>query len=74
MLLLMSFFRGGKSPISFAACSPADWIILTFFIALMAIIVVISVKMVASEQALKEKYGRVNLSESDLIFKGSVLR
>ena len=38
------------------------------------IIIVVSVKNVASEQALKEEFGSVNLVPSDLRFKGKTLR
>lgn len=40
----------------------------------MLAVVYVSTKLVASEQALKEKYGNVNLAKSDLIFRGKVLR
>jgi uncharacterized membrane protein YfcA len=45
-----------------------------FFFVYMFACVVAAVKVTASDQALKEKYGGLNLSESDLIFRGSVLR
>merc|ERR1712166_1494187 len=41
---------------------------------LMGIGVTIAVKNVAWEQTLKEKYGKANLVDSDLVFKGETLR
>lgn len=70
----MSFLRGGKSEISFQKCGIADWTAVFCFSMLMIAIVTCSCKLVAKEQALKEKYGNINLVDSDLKFKGSVLR
>lgn len=39
----------------------------------MVVMVVFSVKLNSKQQALKEKYGRINLVESDLQYKGAVL-
>lgn len=36
--------------------------------------VLLSTRLIAYEQGLKEKFGRKNLADSDLIFKGKVLR
>ena len=73
-LIALSFFRSGKSELSFDKCSPADWSILALFIIIMIVVVKISITIVEKEQALKEKYGNLNLAKSDLIFRGTVLR
>jgi uncharacterized membrane protein YfcA len=70
----MSLLRGGKSDISIDKCSVGDWIVLLIFIIVMICVVKVSVMNVSKEQALKEKYGSVNLAKSDLIFRGEVLR
>lgn len=43
------------------------------FIIIMLIVVRLAVKITASEQALKAKYGNINLVPSDLLFKGRAL-
>ena len=55
-------------------CSTVDWIVFISFFIIMAILLFLAIKNVASEQTIKEKYGKVNLVPSDLVFKGSVLR
>ena len=66
--------RGGHSPLGIEKCGTADWSTVGVFIVLMAIIVYFSIRVTAREQALKIKYGRINLAPSDLIFKGKTLR
>ena len=73
-MVSQSYLRGGKSDISFDKCGVADWVSVAVFILIMVTVVYISCKFVAEEQAIKEKYGGINLAESDLIFRGSVLR
>ena len=58
----------------FDKCDAGDWLSLSAFMVLMVIQVYIATRLIAYEQGLKEKFGRVNLADSDLIFKGTVLR
>jgi len=74
MLCIISFLRGGKSPISFDKCSTEDWISVSVFIILLATIVYFATVSLAAEQQVKIKYGRVNIVESDLVFEGPVLK
>jgi uncharacterized membrane protein YfcA len=66
--------RGGKSNISIEKCSTGDWIFFAVFFLVMIAIVYIAVKMTSTEQALKKKYGNINLAESDLVFEGKILK
>lgn len=40
----------------------------------MVVQVVLACRLIAGEQALKEKFGGVNIAASDLIFRGKILR
>ena len=72
--LVLSLMRNSESDFGLKACSYQDWLSVALYVVLMALIVIIATKMTASEQSLKEKYGRINLAKSDLIFRGKVLR
>jgi uncharacterized membrane protein YfcA len=72
-LTIFTFLRGGKSDLGFEKCSTADWIAIAVFLAIMSGLVLVSVRLAASEQALKKKYGNINLVDSDLKFEGEVL-
>jgi uncharacterized membrane protein YfcA len=74
LLIILTFLRGGHGDMSFAKCSVGDWTSLAIFFLLMATQVVITVKLASSEQALKRKYGNINMVESDLAFDGHVLK
>ena len=73
-IIVMSLLRGGKSEFSFKKCSAADWSAVAAFGVIMIIVVAVSSRLIKKEQALKIKYGRVNIVESDLVFEGKVLR
>lgn len=66
--------RGGKSDFGFEKCSAGDWVSLFVFFMIMISFVVLATKITAGEQTLKKKYGNKNLAETDLIFKGTVLK
>lgn len=74
VLTIFSFLRGGKSEIGFEKCSGADWAAVAIFLSIMAVLVFVATKMAGSEQKLKQKFGNVNLVDSDLKFDGVVLR
>lgn len=58
----------------FTKCTAEDWITIGLFLVTMIVSVIIAVKLVAKEQGMKQKYDKVNLVESDLVFKGGVLK
>mmetsp|Transcript_14463 Transcript_14463/g.24697 ORF Transcript_14463/g.24697 Transcript_14463/m.24697 type:complete len:236 (+) Transcript_14463:893-1600(+) len=72
-IIVLSFLRSGKFDFSVEKCQVGDWTSVAVFAILMISMVAYSVRNIASEQTLKQKYGNVNLVESDLVFKGKVL-
>jgi hypothetical protein len=51
-------------------CSVEDWSLEIAYCVVLLILIYVAVRLVAKEQALKIKYGSVNLVESDLRFEG----
>ena len=70
----MSFLRGGREGFGFEKCSAGDWVSVSLFGVFMIIFVVVSTRLIAYEQDLKSRYNNINLADSDLKFKGTVLR
>jgi len=71
---VVSILRSDKSPVNFEKCGAGDWSLTGFFFITMICVVIYSAKKTAIEQSLKMKYGEINIVDSDLIFKGKVLK
>jgi len=75
ILIIISLVRSGViEALAIEKCGSVDWTTVGIFFVAMICIVYVSVRTTKAEQDLKEKYGKINLVPSDLIFKGKVLR
>ena len=72
----MQIFRSPKLhlKVTLEKCSVADWSVEIAYCLILFGLIYFSTKGVAKEQALKKKFGSVNLVDSDLRFEGETLR
>ena len=69
----MQVLRNLDVSISVTKCSVADWSVEAAYCLLLFGVIYLACKTVSKEQALKLKYGSVNLVDSDLKFHGRTL-
>jgi len=70
LLILMNLVLGSsskKSIIGIKSCSPAYWTVFSAFLVICILMTALAVWIAKREQALKIKYGKVNLVESDIL-------
>jgi hypothetical protein len=59
--------RGGNG-YGFNKCSIADWTTFSLYLVFMTGLITIAVWIIRREQALKKKYGNINIVDSDVVF------
>ena len=56
------------SPIGIPNCGAGYWCLQVSFLVFCALMLALSIKLLRDEQALKTKYGKINIVESDILF------
>ena len=72
-MIVLNLLRSGSFKIGFDKCSAGDWTTVAVYCVLSGVLIWLGCRIVAEEQALKAKYGGINLDESDLRFEGKTL-
>ena len=65
--VLCQVLRGGNG-YGFNKCSIADWTTFSLYLVFMTGLITLAVGIIRREQALKKKYGNINIVDSDVVF------